>query len=53
MVELNSTTGTTAKLPVVWTCYMVAPTGSTTINTALVEDAISRAFAQSTYLNIK
>jgi hypothetical protein len=53
MVELTSTTGKTATLPVIWSCYMVAPTGSTTVNTDLVTDAIVRAFEQSTYLNIK
>jgi hypothetical protein len=53
MVQLDSTTGTSAKLPVVWTSYMVAPTGSTVINTSMVAEAVARAFAQSDYLKIK
>jgi hypothetical protein len=32
---------------------MVAPTGSTVINTSMVAEAVARAFAQSDYLKIK
>jgi hypothetical protein len=53
MVQLNATKGTTAQLPVIWNCYMVAPTGSNAVNLDLVEEAVARAFAQSPYLKIK
>ena len=50
IVNLEAPQGASAKLPVIWTCYLVGPTYSATTTTALVVKGISQAFAQSPYL---
>ena len=50
IVDLEATTGTSAKLPVLWTNYLVCLTYSTTTTTALLVHAIQHAFTKSLYL---
>jgi hypothetical protein len=52
MVELDSATGSSAKLPVIWTAYMVAPAGLSGVDTDMVGKAVTQAFEQSSYLKI-
>ena len=50
IVDLESTTGTSATLPVWWTANMVAPAYAGTINSALAVKGVDQAFAQSPYI---
>ncbi len=50
IVDLMATKGTTAKLPVWWTAYMVAPAYSSSIDATLAVKGVNQAFAQSTYI---
>jgi hypothetical protein len=54
LLNLDAPEGASAKLPVLWTCYMSGfLTDSNTVNTKLAIDAVNQAFAQSPYLKGK
>ena len=54
LLNLDAPEGASAKLPVLWTCYMSGfLTDSNTVNTKLAIYAVNQAFAQSPYLKGK
>ncbi len=50
IVDLTAEKGATAKLPVWWTAYMVAPAYASTINGAMAVKGVNQEFAQSPYI---
>ena len=50
LVNLQAIKGTSAKLPVLWSCYLVGPTYSEAATTKQVLIGVTQAFGQSPYL---
>ncbi len=46
----TTATTSTSKLPIWWTCYMVAPAYSSSISATLAVKGVQQAFSQSTYI---
>lgn len=52
LLNLDAPQGTSAKLPVLWNCYMTGLlSNSTSINLKLAVQGVNQAFVQSPYLN--
>ena len=46
----TAATSSTSKLPIWWTCYMVAPAYSSSYSASLAVKGVQQAFSQSTYI---